>query len=51
MKTLLKEDNKSTILIVGNKGTTRYSVRPSGLKKVKELLSNKCLTIKYSSTR
>ena len=51
MKILLNEDNNSTILIVGNKGTTRYRVRPSQLKQVEELLSDKCPTTKYSSTR
>ena len=51
MKAFLKEDNNSTILIVGNKGTARYRVRPSQLKQVEELLSNKCPTTKYSSTR
>jgi len=51
MSMLLKEDNKTTILIVGNKGTARHRVRPSQLKQVEELLSNKCPTTKYSSTR
>ena len=51
MKTLLKEDNKTTILIVGDKGTTRFRVRPSQLKQVEELLSNKCPTSKYPIKR
>ena len=51
MKTLLKEDNKTTILIVGDKGTTRFRVRPSQLKQVEELLSNKCPSSTYPKTR
>ena len=42
MSMLLKEDNKTTILIVGNKGTKRYRVKPFQLREIEELLSGRC---------
>ena len=41
MNNFLKEDKKQTILIIGEKGTTRYRANPIQVKEVEEILSKR----------
>ena len=41
MNNFIKEDDKQTILIVGDDGTKRYRVRPNQVKEVEEMLSQR----------
>ena len=51
MTNILKEDDKQTILIVGEKGTKGYRARPNQVREVEEMLSKRITPSLYASAK
>ena len=51
MNNFLNEDDKQTILIVSEEGTTRYRVRPNQVKEIEEMLSQRTKPSVFARTK
>ena len=51
MNNFIKEDDKQTILIVGDDGTKRYRVRPNQVKEVEEMLLQRTKPSVFARTK
>ena len=51
MNNYIKEDDKQTILIVGDDGTKRYRVRPNQVKEIEEMLSQRTKPSVFARTK
>ena len=51
MNNFIKEDDKQTILIVGDDGTKRYRVRPNQVTEVEEMLSQRTKPSVFARTK